>query len=385
MRIVDRRLKKIVVVSLLSAAPMMADGQSWAVSGQASGWTTANPDSPLRAQFGIRYLPELTADSHLSDDLTADADLSLNLYATHRVIHGGPAEQEANIKLHRASLRLTSDEFELRVGLQKINFGPAVILRSLMWFDKIDPRDPLQLTDGVYGLLGRYYFLDNTNIWLWGLLGNDNPKGWEYAPTKKRTIEYGGRAQIPFWTGEVGATFHHREADLTAFLTGACSAPVHSAPENRFAIDGKWNPGIGIWFEAALIHEQVDLPRMRYQRQWTLGADYTFEVGNGLTALIEYFRIDNPDTPLGPGAGRGLTALSINTPLNLFDKLSCLIYRDWQYHEWYRLITWQRTYDNWIIYLLAFWNPQQIRLNSTPLGNTPFDGAGIQVMVTFNH
>jgi len=54
-------------------------------------------------------------------------------------------------------IRLSTKQFELRAGLQKINFGSATLLRPLMWFDKIDPRDPLQLTDGVYALLARYY------------------------------------------------------------------------------------------------------------------------------------------------------------------------------------------------------------------------------------
>ena len=69
-------------------------------------------------------------------------------------------------------MRYSSDQFELRLGLQKINFGSASMLRPLMWFDQMDPRDPLHLTDGVWGLLARYYFLNNANIWLWGLYGN---------------------------------------------------------------------------------------------------------------------------------------------------------------------------------------------------------------------
>ena len=42
---------------------------------------------------------------------------------------------------------------------QKMNFGSAIILRCLTWFNSIDPRDPLQATDGKTGPLLRYYFL----------------------------------------------------------------------------------------------------------------------------------------------------------------------------------------------------------------------------------
>ena len=68
-----------------------------------------------------------------------------------------------------------NNKLHIEPGLQKINFGSATMLRPLMWFDQVDPRDPLQLTDGVWGVLGRYYFLNNANIWLWGLYGNKNP------------------------------------------------------------------------------------------------------------------------------------------------------------------------------------------------------------------
>ena len=83
-----------------------------------------------------------------------------------------------------------------------------------MWFDRIDPRDPLQLTDGVWALLLRYFFLNNANIWLWGLYGNDDVKGWEFLPTVKDDIEFGGRIQVPVPLGELGLSYHHRRADV---------------------------------------------------------------------------------------------------------------------------------------------------------------------------
>lgn len=35
-------------------------------------------------------------------------------------------------------------------------------------------REPSQLTDGVYGVLVKYYFQNNANLWAWGLIGNKN-------------------------------------------------------------------------------------------------------------------------------------------------------------------------------------------------------------------
>jgi len=110
-------------------------------------------------------------------------------------------------KPYRFWARYSAKQVELRIGLQKINFGSASMLRPLMWFDQVDPRDPLMLTDGVWGILGRYYFLNNANIWLWGLYGNDNRKGWEIFNSQKTIPEFGGRLQIPVPKGESGFSF----------------------------------------------------------------------------------------------------------------------------------------------------------------------------------
>ncbi len=367
-------------------------GQTWSVHGQASAWITSHPEEAPLSQAGLRYLPELSAAETIGSGLTADLDLSLDSYATGSFEKNQPALYEGTAKLYRAWMRLASDKLEIRAGLQKLNFGSASLFRPLMWFDKVDPRDPLQLTDGVYGLLVRYYFLDNANIWLWGLYGNDETKGWEIVPTTKKSVEYGGRVQTPLSTGELGVTYHHRYADFTSLIwISNISVDMH-VPEDRFAFDGKWDLGIGVWFEAALIHDHTDLPGLKYQRQWTLGADYTFDIGNGLTALTEYFRSENPDMPFTSASGLGFSALSLNYPLDLVDRISGIFYRDWSSREWYRLISWQRTYDNWMIYLLGFWNPENIRLYETQALNTsgqtgsnPFAGTGIRLMIVFNH
>ncbi len=375
----------IFALALFAAGQMKSSAQTWSLQGQASGWLASTPAHGPISQSGLRYIPELTIQQKLTDALDGEADLSLNSYALGRFADSQSPEYEGKIKPYRAWLRIASDVFEVRAGLQKISFGSATLFRPLMWFDRIDPRDPLQITDGVYGLLARYYFLNNANIWLWGLYGNNDLKGWEIAPTVKKHVEYGGRFQTPLGSGEAGFSYHHRDADITALTGLPLTAGTSSVPEDRFGIDGKWDIGIGAWFEGVLIHEQTEIPGLKYQRQWTLGADYTFDVGNGLTALTEYFRSENPSTPFASANGLGFSALSLTYPVGILDRFSAIVYRDWTNHEWYRLITWQRTYDNWIFYLLGFWNPERIQLYRTQEGANPFAGTGIQFMVVFNH
>jgi hypothetical protein len=116
-----------------------------------------------------------------------------------------------------------------------------------------------------------------------------------------------------------------------------------------------------------------------------LGADYTFDIGDGLTALTEYFRFEHPSDTFGPADGIGFSGWSLNYPLGTIDRISTIIYRDWTNQEWYRLLSWQRTYDNWIIYLLGFWNPNNMQLFRIQGGTNPFTGTGLQVMFVFNH
>jgi hypothetical protein len=359
--------------------------QTEELHGQASGWIGANHEKSPGSQAGLRYIPDLMLEKKLSDSLDANLELSLNTFVTARYAKNESASYDGQVKPYRGWIRLSTDKFEARVGLQKINFGSAMLFRPLMWFDRIDPRDPLQLTDGVYAMLARYYFLNNANIWLWGLYDNNDTKGWELAPTEKKTLEYGGRTQLSLWTGEVAITYHHRRADLSSliFMTGDTSS--HIAPEDRLGLDGKWNIGIGAWFEAVLIRQENDLLRMRYQRQWTVGADYTFAVGNGLYVATEYFRSDNLSKPFASDDGTGFSALSLNYPVSIIDHVSAIIYRDWKNREWYRLITWQQTYDNWSFYILGFWNPENIQIYQNQAGANPFAGTGFQIMVVFNH
>ena len=142
--------------------------QSIGFNGQAIGWTTLNPADPFQAQVGLRYIPELNF-SLPAGNYTIDGEFSANLWASG-IYSGDSIELDEQLSPYRMWVKFSGDQFELRAGLQKINFGSAQMFRPLMWFDRIDPRDPLQLTDGVYGLLARYYFLNNANIWALGPL-----------------------------------------------------------------------------------------------------------------------------------------------------------------------------------------------------------------------
>ncbi|MEA3420583.1 MAG: hypothetical protein U9Q97_02750, partial [Acidobacteriota bacterium] len=310
------------VLLLLSTA---AFSQTLAYKGLVSGWMTVNADTDTKPQIGLRCMPEFSLEKSLSPKYNLDVEFSLNAYGTGTINALDDVNTEGKLKPYRMWLRFSSAQFEARLGLQKINFGSASLLRPLMWFDRIDPRDPLQLTDGVYGLLMRYYFLDNTNIWVWGLYGNDEPKGWESMSSDRKSPELGGRIQIPLGKGEIAFSYHHREIDVKGLLQGP--EPDNTRiPENRCALDGKWDIGIGIWFETSLFHQKTECLPYTWQRALNVGMDYTFNIGNGLNVIGEHFVLEASQNAFGSGETAKFSALALNYPLGLLDNITGILY-----------------------------------------------------------
>ncbi len=369
------------VLMLLSTA---AFSQTFAYKGLVSGWMTINADVDTKPHLGIRFLPEFSLEKALSPKYNLDLEFSLNAYGSGTINALDDIHTDGKVKPYRMWLRFSSAQFEARLGLQKINFGSASLLRPLMWFDRIDPRDPLQLTDGVYGLLMRYYFLDNTNVWVWGLYGNDDPKGWETMSSHRKSPELGGRIQTPVGKGEIAFSYHHREIDAKGLFPGP--APDNPRiPENRCAIDGKWDIGIGIWFETSLFHQQTEHLPYTWQRALNVGIDYTLSIGNGLNVIGEHFVLEASRDAFGSGEAAKFSALALNYPLGLLDNITGILYYDWENKDFYNFLRWQRTYDRWSFHFMAFWNPEQFRVYNTQPGNNLFAGKGIQVMAVFNY
>ncbi|MGB8490409.1 MAG: hypothetical protein WCE64_05075, partial [Bacteroidales bacterium] len=136
-------------------------------SGQLSSWLNYNHGNALPVHIGGCYIPQFDFAHSLKNDRKIDFEASANIYGSAGFHPFDSSGFDGQIKPYRLWARYSTDQLEIRAGLQKLNFGSASILRPLMWFDKIDPRDPLKLTDGVWGILGRYYFLNNADIWLW--------------------------------------------------------------------------------------------------------------------------------------------------------------------------------------------------------------------------
>jgi len=358
--------------------------QEFNFSGQAVGWGVVSKMDAWHGQAGLRYIPELSFSTPVAEKYSFGAEISANIFGSGLYWSADSTIWDGKIKPYRAWMKFSGDQFEVRAGLQKINFGSASMLRPLMWFDQIDPRDPLQLTDGVYAVLGRYYFLNNANIWLWALYGNDKKKGWERMPSIKKQPEFGGRVQIPVEKGELGTTYHYRVANA-AEIPNLPHGSNTDIREKRLALDGKFDLGVGLWFEGVLIHQEIDLPDFSYQRMLNLGLDYTFGLGNGLNVITEMVAFGASDKALAGGDYRTLSTLSLNYPLSIINNLSGVLFYDWSGKNLYNFVNWSWQFDKWSFYIMAFWNPETFDIYKNIEGANLYGGKGLQFMIVYNH
>lgn len=351
--------------------------------GQLSTWVHFNPNNPYPLYIGGRYIPQLNYEIQLPKSKLIDFELSANLYGDAGIHFFDSAYVDGNINPYRLWGRYSTKQLEIRIGLQKIDFGTAVMMRTLRWFDQVDPRDPLRLTEGVWAALGRYYFLTNANIWLWGLYGNKNLKGLEFLKTNANYPEFGGRIQSPVPRGEAAISYHHRIAD-SRDLNGIVPS-FSEIQENRIGLDAKWDLIVGLWLEAAWVNKKEELGIFKNHEAFTLGMDYTFNLGSGLFVTLEHMLIAFDEKAFEFSNTTNFTGLSINYPVGMFDNISAIIYYNWTNNAVYNFVNWFRQFDRTTFYIMAYWNPENSQMPTMGIAENLYSGIGLQVMFVFNH
>jgi hypothetical protein len=374
-----------IALLLVLCTTLHAQDSIFKLKGQVDSYAGLNFSNPIQVQTGARFIPVISVGKNLKNKLKLDSEISFDSYLDYHFTNWENDKSYSKIKPYRFWLRLSSERIELRAGLQKINFGSATLLRPLMWFDHVDPRDPLQLTDGVYAILGRYYFQNNANAWLWVLWGNNKTKGWEVVPSVSKIPEFGGRMQFPVSKGETAISYHHRTADLSGIINPVNIHGSSGYPEDRIGLDGKWDLGIGLWAEYTLVHSAPDTAYFKpWTKYFTLGMDYTFNVGQGLNMTTEFFRYSNANNIFESGINKTFSLLSANYPIGINNRIACIVYYNYTDKSWYRFINLQRQNDNWTFYFFLYWNPDKFAIYNTGNENKMFTGKGVQLMAVYN-
>lgn len=298
----------------------------------------------------LRFIPDIKY-SNSSNNEVFDFQATGNFWLSSEKI----TEKTSNAEFYRLWAKISNDSTEFRLGLQKINFGTAKILRSLKWFDQIDPQDPTGFTTGVKGLLVRHYFNNDSNLWLWSLYGNKNPTGSLPLKSNSEALEFGGRYQFPISSSEMAFSVHKRNLESNAL-------PLISTPgkreiqEKRVGFDSQWDFFVGLWLEASLSNFETKDKNISKYLLTTAGIDYTFNLGQGIYLALELQNIDrNPNTTNSRHSNETVYALNQSYSLGILDNISSIIIGDFKNRNLNTSIDFQRIYDSWVVNLGIFY------------------------------
>jgi hypothetical protein len=272
-------------------------GQGLTFKGQF--WTSVTAgDDPAPGHSDVElivgYIPSVSLAHQLGPMSVLDLEVAYNSGALYDgPFGGGEADPDNYSRLYRFWGRFATEKLELRLGLQKIAFGPGRVLRPLMWFDTFDLKDPTGQTDGVGALRLRWFPRHNVALW-----------GWIIRPDYRKYASPGSRIEVGLGSIETGLTYHRRMSSNLDY-TGR-QLLVYDDEEERFALDARWDGFMGLWTEAVLTRgiEPAFDDDVNISAQVMVGGDYTLPWGNGVYITVEHLwsRIDDlaPSPPLPP-------------------------------------------------------------------------------------
>ena len=221
-------------------------------------------DSGLELRLGV------LGNAWQGDGAQLDYEISANAnWADGPSVQSG-FRDESDIDFFRAWLRLEKGPFNVRAGRQKILFGAGTIFRPLGFFDTRNVTGVVPETRGVDGVRATYFFDATTSL-----------EGWLVPGKLDDHLVAGVRAEALVLGHETGLTLQvHPETeldDLQDFEKDLLQLGFHVKGEQT----------LGYWNESRLdIERKPGDDPLRFNS--VFGADYTFDIGEGLHVLAEY-------------------------------------------------------------------------------------------------
>jgi len=356
------------LLPLLLTALTVVNAQTLECQGQLSLVHARTIQAPHDSPTTLRYIPQLRTDYQLNTNQRLGLDVAVDLYTYYLDVDLA----DHDLKFYRMTFRYDTPAIQARLGLQKINFGPARMLRVLQWFDQLDPRDPLALSPGVWAALGRYYFQDGANLRLWTLI--DAPDRYRdlFHSNADRPVDAGGRFEYPLSAGTLGLTLH--KMDITS---------VSGITESRGALDIRLDAIVGLWSEIML--SRTELPFTQLDNLMAMaGMDYTFSIGNGLYLALELLTSHSGTLSENMPWQLHSLALTGNYALGLADSITGYLYAvqaPQQDSQYIPMLGWQHTQGNWLFYSALYHRPTTSMAGTLALPS----GTGLQFNIAFNY
>lgn len=349
-------MKKLMLSLMLLMNLLMLNAQHrLESSSQSSVWSSVLPLQDRQWFAGFRFLPGMRYAGHRGA-LQLQGEASLHLHAFESLIPLDDAPV-AGLEPYRLWIRLADSTRSLRIGLQQINFGSATLLRPLMWFDRVNPIDPLGLTEGVWSVLGQAYFGQKASLWLWINLTEKKKRVWDILPSNTRSPELGGRLQWTVPKGEMGLAANLRPSKPVIVLND--QPPGELCFLNyRIGLDGKWDLGPGMWYELSMSGTTNYHGAMSHLALLTLGADYTFGWGNGLNVMVEHMLIAAGSRLRSLPDKAALTAISTSYATDFFNQFRIIGYFVWKNEQPYTFLQYECALSKGKLQLMVWANPE---------------------------
>ena len=244
-----------------------------------------NPGLPVHE---LRALPGFGWQSGAGEGNAGEISLDLGVSID---MHAGDTQTSTHYAFHRLWLEhAQGTSWRLRAGRQEIRFGAARLLRSLHWFESLDPRDPASVAAGVDALVFALPLFDSKlTLTSWGILSSSPTDYVLPFATVADTLSPGGRIAYRLPGGGTGGlALHQRLIDRSKARAafGVNDAPGHQLWEQRAGSDGVWPGAIELWYEASLVVWQQDSLLPRQMDFATMGAAHPMGEAWQLTAEL---------------------------------------------------------------------------------------------------
>jgi len=379
-----RRLLLALYTASLLLFPSIINSQQWDLRGQFT--SSTNLHNLLTARNTeidqrVGYIPTLSIYPKYKFLNNVDFETAFNLQTNFDGLFGtGENRIDNNNDIHRLWGRYSTEKVELRYGIQKIAFGPGLILRPLRWFDSLDPKDPTGQTDGVTAARLKYFGRYGITYW-----------GWLIHPEDGEIASRGGRIEFPILgLGDLGTSYHHRPAYSLNKIpprSGISLVYVTSA-EDRYSLDFRADVVVGLWSEILKSKSSQDKFGAPFDRNiYMVGGDYTFPIGNGLYFLAEHMIDEVKPKAFLKDIQTEFSAIMVNYPIGVFDNFTLITEYDWEGERRFNFVNYSRIYDNIDFNLIIAFNPERDEFSKEELllsGFTQF-GNNIQLIIIYNH
>ena len=205
------------------------------------------------------------------NDWTLDYEVVGDLLYTGGVREESGLAEEYDAELFRGWLRLEKGNFKIRGGRQQILFGSGVLFRPLGFFDTRNVSGIIPLTRGVDGVRTTYFLSDTSLV-----------EGWAVSTDLDSHAIIGLRGERQFGLLEAGAVLQYHPVTDLLFL------PEFNQELVQMGYHLKGEKEIGFWNESRLDIE-LNKKGSPVRFDTVFGIDYTFDLGQGLHVLLEYF------------------------------------------------------------------------------------------------